>query len=179
MVQLGYEDLNDHEQLRHDPLLAVMAGRSDTGLSVSRQEHPEPRLELSAKKPDRYKKVVCNTEAVDRLLVDVFLEAYAKPPEQIVVDLDATDFAIHGRQEGRFFHGFYDEYCYLPLYVFCDHHLLGCTTTAIQHRWIGWSVGRSEADCGTDSPKLANGTDHFESRFRFLSRWADGLVRRP
>ena len=83
------------------------------------------RLELSAKKEDRYKKILCDTEAVDRLLVDVFLESYRKAPDQIVLDLDATDFAIHGQQEGRFFHGFYDHYCYLPLYIFCDNHLLG------------------------------------------------------
>jgi hypothetical protein len=121
---LGYEDLNDHEQLRHDPLLAVMAGREDSDTALAGKSTLN-RLELSAKKEDRYKKVLCDTEAVDRLLVDVFLESYSKAPDQIVLDLDATDFAIHGRQEGRFFHGFYDHYCYLPLYIFCDKHLLG------------------------------------------------------
>ena len=121
---LGYEDLNDHEQLRHDPLLAVMAGREDSDTALAGKSTLN-RLELSAKKEDRYKKVLCDTEAVDRLLVDVFLESYSKAPDQIVLDLDATDFAIHGRQEGRFFHGFYDHYCYLPLYIFCDNHLLG------------------------------------------------------
>jgi DDE family transposase len=121
---LGYEDLNDHEQLRHDPLLAVMAGREDSDTALAGKSTLN-RLELSAKKEDRYKKVLCDSEAVDRLLVDVFLESYSKAPDQIVLDLDATDFAIHGRQEGRFFHGFYDHYCYLPLYIFCDNHLLG------------------------------------------------------
>lgn len=120
---LGYEDLNDHDQLRHDPLLALMAGRSDGDTALAGKSTLN-RLELSTKKEDRYKKVVCDTEAVDRLMVDVFLESYSQAPDQLVMDLDATDFAIHGRQEGRFFHGFYDHYCYLPLYIFCGNHLL-------------------------------------------------------
>src|SRR5579864_301174 len=123
-MALGYEDLNDHEQLRHDPLLTVMAGRADTESALAGKSTLN-RLELSKKKEDRYKKILCQTEAVDRLLVDVFLESYRETPDEIVLDLDATDFPIHGRQEGRFFHGFYDHYCYLPLYIFCDNHLLG------------------------------------------------------
>ena len=101
-----------------------MSGRSDTGSGLAGKSTLN-RLELSGKKEDRYKKILCDTEAVDRLLVDVFLESYSKAPDQIVLDLDSTDFAIHGRQEGRFFHGFYDHYCYLPLYIFCENHLLG------------------------------------------------------
>ena len=123
-IALGYEDLNDHEQLRHDPLLAVMAGRTETESALAGKSTLN-RLELTTKKEDRYKKILCDTPSVDRLLVDVFLEAHRKAPEQIVLDLDATDFPIHGRQEGRFFHGFYDHYCYLPLYIFCGSHLLG------------------------------------------------------
>ena len=121
---LGYEDLNDHEQLRHDSLLAMMAGREDNGTALAGKSTLN-RLELSTKKEDRYKKIYCDTEAVDRLIVDIFLESYSKAPDEIILDLDSTDFAIHGRQEGRFFHGFYDHYCYLPLYIFCDNHLLG------------------------------------------------------
>ena len=123
-MALGYEDLNDHEQLRHDPLLAVMAGKTETESALAGKRTLN-RLELSTKKTDRYKKILCDTESVDRLLVDVFLEAHRKAAKQIVLDLDATDFPIHGRQEGRFFHGFYDHYCYLPLYIFCGNHLLG------------------------------------------------------
>jgi hypothetical protein len=123
-IALGYEDLNDHEQLRQDPLLAVMAGRAETDSALAGKSTLN-RLELSTKKADRYKKILCDTESVDRLLVDVFLEAHRRAPRQIVLDLDATDFPIHGRQEGRFFHGFYDHYCYLPLYIFCGSHLLG------------------------------------------------------
>jgi len=123
-IALGYEDLNDHEQLRHDPLLSMLAGRKNPQEALAGKSTLN-RMELSGKKEDRYKKILCDTEAVDRLLVDVFLESYSQAPDQIVLDLDATDFAIHGRQEGRFFHGFYDHYCYLPLYIFCDNHLLG------------------------------------------------------
>jgi hypothetical protein len=123
-IALGYEDLNDHEQLRHDPLLAMMAGRKDPESALAGKSTLN-RLELSTKKPDRYKKILCNEEAVDRLMVDVFVESYSQAPLQIVLDLDSTDFAIHGHQEGRFFHGFYDQYCYLPLYIFCGTQLLG------------------------------------------------------
>lgn len=123
-IALGYEDLNDHEQLRHDPLLAVMSGRADAESALAGKSTLN-RLELSTKKEDRYKKIFCDTEAVDRLLVDIFLESYAEIPGEIVLDLDSTDLPIHGHQEGRFFHGFYDHYCYLPLYIFCDNHLLG------------------------------------------------------
>ena len=122
-IALGHEDLNDHEQLRHDPVLAVLAGRSDMESALAGKSTLN-RMEQAGAKGDRYKKIHCDTEAVDGLLVDIFLESYRKAPKQIVLDLDATDFAIHGRQEGRFFHGFYDHYCYLPLYIFCEDHLL-------------------------------------------------------
>jgi hypothetical protein len=123
-IALGYEDLNDNEQLRHDPLLAMMAGRSETEAALAGKSTLN-RLELSTKKTDRYKKIQWDTGAMDRLLVDVFTEAHRRAPKQIILDLDATDFPIHGRQEGRFFHGFYDHYCYLPRYIFCGDHLLG------------------------------------------------------
>ena len=122
-IALGYEDLNDHEQLRHDPLLAVMSGRANAQSALAGKSTLN-RLELSTAKQDRYKKILCDTEAVDRLLVDVFLESYPQAPDEIVLDLDSTDLPIHGHQEGRFFHGFYDHYCYLPLYIFCENHLL-------------------------------------------------------
>ena len=120
---LGYEDLNDHEQLRHDPLLALMAGRKSPEDALAGKSTLN-RLELSTRQPDRYKKILCDEEAIDHLMVDIFLESYAQAPAQIVLDLDSTDFPIHGRQEGRFFHGYYDHYCYLPLYIFCDNQLL-------------------------------------------------------
>src|SRR2546425_422586 len=73
---------------------------------------------------ERYHKITYSAEAIDVLLVEIFLEAHRKPPTEIVLDLDATDTPLHGRQEGRFFHGYYNHYCYLPLYVFCGDHLL-------------------------------------------------------
>lgn len=122
-MALGYEDLNDHEQLRYDPLLSLMAGRKNPEEALAGKSTLN-RLELATKQTSRYKKIVFDEGAMDRLMVDVFLESHSRAPSQIVLDLDSTDFAIHGRQEGRFFHGFYDHYCYLPLYIFCDNQLL-------------------------------------------------------
>lgn len=127
-IALGYEDLNDHDQLRHDPVMAVLAGK----LAPVRQKKCAPaagkstlnRLELSLPKPSRYKKISYEAEAIERLFVELFLEAHAVAPEEIVLDLDATDDPLHGDQEGRFFHGYYGAYCYLPLYVTCGDHLL-------------------------------------------------------
>jgi len=126
-VALGYEDLNDHDALRHDPLMAVLAGKLE-----ARRENCAPaagkstlnRLELSRETPTRYHKISHDPAAIETLLVDLFLEAHARAPKQIVLDLDATDDPLHGHQEGRFFHGSYDCCCYLPLYVFCGRHLL-------------------------------------------------------
>jgi len=133
-LALGYEDLNDHDELRRDPLLASVVGKADPTGSDRRQEQDRGkplagkstlnRLEWGAVKQDRYRKISLDTEAVDRFFVDVFLAAYQKAPAEIVLDLDATDDPLHGEQEGRFFHGYYGGYCYLPLYIFCGSHLL-------------------------------------------------------
>ncbi len=135
-LALGYEDLVDHDDLRRDPLLASMVGKRDPkgrsrgerdrgyGLAGSRTLN---RLELGSPEEaagHRYKRIALDTDAVDDLLVDLFLEAHDRAPRQIVLDLDATDDPLHGGQEGRFFHGYYDCYCYLPLYIFCGEHLL-------------------------------------------------------
>ena len=122
-LALGYEDLNDHEQLRQDPVLRVLAGKPDLDQALAGKSTLN-RLELSDGRPNRYKKITYWKDAIDRLLVDLFMEAFAAPPEQIVLDLDTTDLELHGGQEGRFFHGYYDEYCYLPLYIFCGEHVL-------------------------------------------------------
>jgi len=126
-IALGYEDLNDHDELRHDPVMAILAGklrarRKDCAAVAGKSTLN--RLELSRPEADRYRKISHDGAEVERLFVDLFLEAHAQPPEQIVLDLDATDDPLHGAQEGRFFHGYYDCYCYLPLYVFCGQHLL-------------------------------------------------------
>ena len=126
-IALGYEDLNDHDELRHDPIMAVLAGK----LAAKREDCAPAagkstlnRLELSRETATRYKKISHDPAAIEALFVDLFLEAHARPPKEIVLDLDATDDPLHGHQEGRFFHGYYDGYCYLPLYVFCGRHLL-------------------------------------------------------
>jgi len=161
-LALGYEDLNDHDELRRDPMLAVILGKDDpqgqrrrrvrdrgkalAGKSTLNRleltpadfdpDHPWPTSpvpgggenqgeETPAQVPPRqYKKIVMDPESIDRLLVDVFLEAHAEAPQRIILDLDATDDPLHGNQEGRFFHGYYKGYCYLPLYIFCGEHLL-------------------------------------------------------
>jgi len=125
-LALGYEDLNDHEQLRKDPLLGVLAGQREAGEKPLAGKSTLNRLELGTGETNRYKKITYWRDAIDDLLVKLFLEAYAQPPEQIVVDIDTTDLALHGNQEGRFFHGYYDHYCYLPLYLFCQEHVLCC-----------------------------------------------------
>ena len=126
-IALGYEDLNDHDELRHDPVLAVLAGKLEARRSECAPlagKSTLNRLELSRAEPTRYHKVSHDAAAIETLFVDLFLEAHARAPEQIILDLDATDDPLHGRQEGRFFHGYYDCYCYLPLYIFCGRHLL-------------------------------------------------------
>jgi hypothetical protein len=126
-IALGYEDLNDHDELRHDPMMAVLAGK----LQAWRQDCAPVagkstlnRLELSRAAPSRYHKIGYDEAAIEALAVTLFLEAHQRPPKPIILDLDATDDPLHGHQEGRFFHGYYDCYCYLPLYVFCGRHLL-------------------------------------------------------
>jgi Transposase DDE domain group 1 len=127
-IALGYEDLNDHEQLRHDPVLAALLGklearRSDCAALAGKSTLN--RLELHEREgSDRYHKIRPRAEQIEQLFVELFLQAHAQAPEQIVLDLDATDDPLHGHQEGRFFHGYYDGYCYLPLYIFCGEHLL-------------------------------------------------------
>jgi Transposase DDE domain group 1 len=126
-LALGYEDINDHDELRHDPVMAVLAGKL-----VARRADCAPvagkstlnRLELSRSEATRYHKISHDAGAIEGLFVDLFLEAHRQAPKQIILDLDATDDPLHGAQEGRFFHGYYGGYCYLPLYIFCGRHLL-------------------------------------------------------
>ena len=136
-LALGYEDLNDHDDLRYDPLLAVLAGKKDP-LGTERVRERDRgkalagkstlnRLELTpvrANAASRYKKITLDRSAVQRLFTDVFIQSRKRPPKRLVLDLDATDDLIHGQQSGRFFHGYYKGYCYLPLYIFCGEHLL-------------------------------------------------------
>ena len=136
-LALGYEDLNDHEELRRDPLLAVLVekgepegkegARPGDGGQALAGKSTLNRLELTGaevSEGERYKKIGLDFEAVDRMLVEVFLQAHRQPPKQIILDLDSTDDPLHGNQEGRCFHGYYGHYCYLPLYIFSGEHLL-------------------------------------------------------
>ena len=144
-LALGYEDLNDHDELRGDPMLAVALAKDDVKGQQRRRAQDRGkalagkstlnRLELTAPdydgnphqkesgKPET-KKIAVDPWSIDALLVDLFLEAHEQAPEQIVLDMDATDDVVYGGQEGRFYHGYYHDYCYLPLYVFCGEHLL-------------------------------------------------------
>jgi len=137
-LALGYEDLNDHDRLRADPLLALLAGKADPQGRERRRERDRGqagagkstlnRLELTpadAGENARYQKIALDFDAVDRTLAELYIQRQASPPQQIVLDLDATDDRLHGRQEGRFFHGYYGDYCYLPLYIFAGEQLLG------------------------------------------------------
>jgi len=136
-LALGYEDLNDHDQLRADPLLAVLIDKAEPKGTDRRRQQDQGkagagkstlnRLELTPEDADsqaRYKKIVYHQQALDELLTSLFLESCAEPPSRIVLDLDATDDPVHGNQEGRFFHGYYREYCYLPLYIICGEFVL-------------------------------------------------------
>ncbi len=126
-IALGYEDLNDHDELRHNPVMAVLAGKL-----AARRKDCAPvagkstlnRLELSRDLATRYHKIGHDPAGIERLFVTLFLDAHRSAPKEIILDLDATDDPLHGHQEGRFFHGYYDCYCYLPLYVFCGDQLL-------------------------------------------------------
>jgi hypothetical protein len=122
-LALGYEDINDHEQLRSDPVLGILAGRTDLDRPLAGKSTLN-RMELGTGVNSRYKKITFWKDGVDELLVKVFLESHQEIPAEIIVDMDTTDLPLHGKQEGRFFHGYYDNYCYLPLYVFCGEHIL-------------------------------------------------------
>jgi len=145
-LALGYEDLNDHDRLRFDALLALACGKRDPSGQDRRQERDKGkalassstlnRLELTlaqVAEDERYKKIAADTEGLDALLLELFFEAYDTPPEAIWIDLDATDDPLHGEQEGRFFHGYYDAYCYLPLYLFVDEHPLCARLRTADH----------------------------------------------
>ncbi len=122
-LALGYEDLNDHEQLRKDLVFGILAGREKLDEPLAGKSTLN-RMELGTGTKDRYKKITFWKDALDELLVKVFIESHESAPVEIVLDVDTTDLPLHGKQEGRFFHGYYDHYCYLPLYIFCGEQVL-------------------------------------------------------
>ena len=172
-LALGYEDLNDHDRLRHDPVLAALAGkltarRSDCAplagkSTLNRLEH------APAAEPTRYHKIGHDPGAIEALFVTLFVEAHAKPPKQIILDLDATDDPLHGHQEGRFFHGYYGGYCYLPLYVFCGRHLLAAR---LRRADIDASAGAAE-----EVARIVEQLRRHWPRVRILLRADSGFAR--
>jgi len=122
-LALGYEDVNDHEQLRKDPVFGILAGREDLNEPLAGKSTLN-RMELGSGVKDRYKKITFWRDGMDELLVKVFIESYEQAPAEVILDVDTTDLPLHGKQEGRFFHGYYDSYCYLPLYIFCGEQVL-------------------------------------------------------
>jgi hypothetical protein len=181
-IALGYEDLIDHDALRHDPVMAVLAGKLTArrkGCAPVAGKSTLNRLELSRPEPSRYHKIGHDDEAIEGLFVNLFLEAHTRALKQIILDLDATDDPLHGRQEGRFFHGYYDGYCYLPLYVFCGRHLLAAKLRRSNIDAAAGSVGGDGAPRRTDPSSLAEGPYPVARGFRLLPRGSHGVVRVP
>ena len=168
-LALGYEDLNDHDQLRSDPLLALLSGKQDLEGKQRRRAQDRGkagagkstlnRLELTPAKAgsqSRYKKIVLDTSAVDRLLTTLYIQSQPRQPKRIVLDLDATDDALHGRQEGRFFHGYYGCYCYLPLYIFAGEQCCARACgrpTSTPRRGRSKKSSASSNNCGGCGPR--------------------------
>ena len=179
-IALGYEDVVDHDELRHDPILAVLAGKL-----TARRKNCAPgagkstlnRLELGGEAVTPYHKIGHDRAAIEGLFVELFLDAHTSAPKQIILDLDATDDPLHGHQEGRFFHGYYDCYCYLPLYIFCGQHLLAAKLRPFQHRCRGRGGRGSGADRGPDPHPLAARAHSAAGRFGLCPRGADDMVR--
>lgn len=181
-LALGYEDLNDHDDLFRDPLLALSVGKQDVEGQRRRRESDKGkalassstlnRLELTPEHAgmySRYKKIVYHRERIEALVVDLFLDSYERAPEEIILDFDATDDPVHGNQEGRFFHGYYRCYCYLPLYVTCGDHVL------VAHLRTS---NRDAADRATET--LARLVEHIRGRWpevRIVVRGDSGFAR--
>jgi hypothetical protein len=173
-MALGYEDLIDHDTLRHDPVMAVLAGklaakRSDCAPVAGKSMLN--RLELSTALPTLYHKISYEAAAIAALVVTLFVEAHRTPPAQIILDLDATDDPLHGHQEGRFFHGYYDCYCYLPLYIFCGRHLLAAK---LRPAHIDASAGACE-----EVARIVAQIRRYWPEVRVLLRADSGFAREP
>jgi hypothetical protein len=171
-LALGYEDVVDHDRLRHDPVLAVLAGK----LAAKRRDCAPVagkstlnRLELGTPLPTPYHKISYDGAAIEEQFVSLFVEAHGRPPGQIVLDLDATDDPLHGAQEGRFFHGYYDCYCYLPLYIFCGRHLLAAK---LRRSNIDAAAGACE-----EVARVVGQIRHRWPRVRILLRGDSGFAR--
>ena len=182
-IALGDEDLNDHDELRRDPVLGLVSGKAEARRSdcavlagkstLNRLEHA-PRTD-----EDRYRKLNVDEGAMKRLFVSVFLKSHATPPARIILDLDATDDPIHGDQEGRFFHGYYKCYCYLPLYIFCGRELL---LAKLRPANIDASAGAKDEIASIVAQIRQSWPDvdiWLRRNSRLRRRGADGVVREP
>ena len=165
-LALGYEDVNDHEQLRTDPLFGVLVGREELEKPLAGKSTLN-RLELGDGREDRYKKVTFWKLGIDELMVSVFIESQEQVPEEIILDVDTTDLPLHGQQEGRFFHGYYDSYCYLPLFIFCGEQVI-CASAASQSGRLCGKLAGDSADHHSATRGLAGSEDHRTRRLRFL-----------
>ena len=163
---LGYEDLCDHEQLRSDPLLGLLSGKRDLDEPLAGKSTLN-RLELIGRSK-RYHKISYSVAAIDRLLADLYIESHATMPDQIVLDLDATDIPLYGHQPERFFHGYYDSYCYLPLYIFAGDQLLCARLRAGQSGCCEGLGGRGQPHRGAAAATLVCGEDRAPRRLRLL-----------
>ncbi|MGH8512505.1 MAG: transposase, partial [Gammaproteobacteria bacterium] len=208
-IALGYEDINDHEELRHDPMMAVLAGKLQ-----ARREDCAPvagkstlnRLELSLDTSTRYHKIAHDPSAIEALFVTLFLEAHKTPPDEIILDLDAAGDLLHGHQEGeeavrfeqnqraakrdqelvlrerggrgRFFHGYYDCYCYLPLYIFCGRHLLAAKLRPANIDGAAGAVEETARIVAQIRERWPRVRIILRAGFRLCPRRADDLVRR-
>jgi hypothetical protein len=174
-IALGHEDLIDHDQLRHDPVLAILAGKLEArrdGCAPLAGKSTLNRLEHApAGEPGRYHRIGHDAAAIEALFVDLFLDAHRSAPRQIILDLDATDVPLHGHQEGRFFHGYYDAYCYLPLYIFCGRHLLAAK---LRRANIDGSAGAME-----EVARIVGRIRARWPRVRILLRADSGFAREP
>ena len=173
-LALGYEDVNDHDQLRHDPVLGLLAERLEpkrADCAVLAGKSTLNRLEQSPASGDpRYHKIAHDPTALANLFVDLFVEAHDRPPRRITLDLDATDDPVHGHQEGRFFHGYYGCYCYLPLYVFCGRHLLAAKLRPSNIDASAGAVEEVARIVGQYPPALAQSKDPAARRLRLCPR---------
>src|ERR1700723_2462526 len=173
-IALGYEDLCDHDTLRHDPVLAVLTGKLEAKRKACAPlagKSTLNRVEHGGAVPTRYHKIAADAGAIEALFVDLFLDAHQRAPSRIILDLDATDDPLHGNQEGKFFHGYYDCYCYLPLYIFCGRHLLAAK---LRRSNIDGAAGAVE--------EVARIVAQIRSRWprtRILLRGDSGFTREP
>jgi hypothetical protein len=171
-IALGYEDLIDHDQLRHDPVMALLGGKLEAkraDCAPLAGKSTLNRLELGRAAPSRYHKISYDAAQIEAVFVDLFLDAHSAAPPQITLDLDATDDPLHGHQEGRFFHGYYDNYCYLPLYVFCGRHLLASKLRPANIDAIAGSVEEME--------RIVAGIRQRWPKVRILLRADSGFAR--